>query len=39
MNKKISLKDKLKSFLKKLEKVNKESFGNERLDCCKLNKK
>lgn len=26
-------------FLKKLEKANKENFGNGKLDCCDLNKK
>ncbi|WP_099191820.1 LDCC motif putative metal-binding protein [Tepidibacter mesophilus] len=26
-------------FLKKLEKANKENFGNTKLDCCDLNKK
>ncbi|CAH2212200.1 LDCC motif putative metal-binding protein [Tepidibacter aestuarii] len=26
-------------FLKKLEKANKENFGNGKLDCCELNKK
>lgn len=27
-----------KSFIKKLEEANKKSFGNERLDCCKVNR-
>lgn len=31
------MKKALKKWLDKLAKANKESFGNERLDCCKLN--
>ncbi len=27
------------SYIKKLEKINKEEFGNGGLDCCELNKK
>lgn len=33
------MKDWIKRFLEKLEKANKESFGNKQLDCCKLNQK
>ncbi|MBU5313495.1 hypothetical protein KQI38_15845 [Tissierella carlieri] len=29
----------IKKWLKKLEEANKESFGSEPLDCCKLGKK
>lgn len=32
------LKKLLKDFLNKLAKQNQESFGNERLDCCKLDR-
>nr|WP_080285877.1 LDCC motif putative metal-binding protein [Clostridium botulinum] len=28
----------LKNFLKKLEQQNSKSFGNNKLDCCDLNK-
>lgn len=31
------MKNWIKRFLEKLAKANKESFGNERMDCCKLN--
>ena len=29
----------IKRFLERLAKANVESFGNERMDCCNLNKK
>lgn len=29
----------IKKFLDKLAKANAEEFGNERMDCCNLNKK
>ncbi|HYH01900.1 MAG TPA: LDCC motif putative metal-binding protein [Bacillota bacterium] len=28
-----------KSFLKRLEEANKREFGNQRLECCELNRK
>ena len=34
-----SIKNIWEKFLKNLAKENKKSFGNERLDCCSLNKK
>lgn len=33
-----SLKKIIDNFLKKLASQNKEQFGNERLDCCKLDR-
>ncbi|WP_252187466.1 LDCC motif putative metal-binding protein [Anaeromonas gelatinilytica] len=27
------------NFLRKLEKINKDSFGSERMDCCSVNQK
>lgn len=33
------MKDWIKRFLERLAKVNGESYGSERIDCCKLNKK
>lgn len=33
------MKDWIKRFIERLAKSNKESFGNERMDCCKLNTK
>lgn len=35
----VHMKNWFKKFIKKLEEANKESFGNERLDCCAVNKK
>ena len=32
------MKNWIKNFLDRLAKVNKEEFGNERLDCCKVGK-
>lgn len=32
------IKNKRNKFLSDLAKANKESFGNERMDCCSLNK-
>lgn len=32
------IKKKLDAFLKKLANENKKSFGNERLDCCTLDR-
>ena len=29
----------IKKFLDKLAKANQETFGNERMDCCNLNRK
>ena len=34
-----SIKNGWEKFLKNLAKENKKSFGNERLDCCSLNKR
>lgn len=34
-----NIKNRWQRFLKNLAKENKESFGNERLDCCKMNQK
>ena len=34
-----SIKNRWENFLKNLAKENKKSFGNERLDCCSLNKR
>ena len=34
-----SIKNRLEKFLKNLAEENKKSFGNERLDCCSLNKR
>jgi len=31
------LKKKIANYLNKLAKANQSSFGNEKLDCCKLN--
>jgi hypothetical protein len=28
----------IKNFLKRLEEANEKSFGNEKLDCCGMNK-
>ncbi|HYE84469.1 MAG TPA: LDCC motif putative metal-binding protein [Clostridia bacterium] len=33
-----SLKQVIDNFLKKLADQNKEQFGNEKLDCCKLDR-
>ncbi len=33
-----SLKKMIDNFLKKLAKQNQEQFGNEKLDCCKLDR-
>ena len=33
------LKQWYENFLKNMEKANKESFGDEKLDCCGLNSK
>lgn len=33
------MKKSIKKFLDKLAKANKESFGNEKLDCCKVGRK
>lgn len=33
-----SIKKIIEAFLKKLAAQNKEQFGNERLDCCKLDR-
>lgn len=32
------MKKAIKRWLEKLAKANKETFGNERLDCCNLNR-
>ncbi|HYF84446.1 MAG TPA: LDCC motif putative metal-binding protein [Clostridia bacterium] len=34
----ISFKKMIDNFLKKLAKQNQEQFGNEKLDCCKLDR-
>lgn len=34
-----SIKNKWEKFLKNLAKENKKSFGNEKLDCCTMNKR
>lgn len=34
-----SIKNRWEKFLKNLAKENKKSFGNERLDCCSINKR
>ena len=34
-----SIKNRWEKFLKNLAKENKKSFGNEKLDCCSMNKK
>lgn len=34
-----NIKKKWQNYLKKMAKENKEAFGNERLDCCSMNKK
>ena len=34
-----SIKNRWKKFLKNLANENKKSFGNERLDCCSMNKR
>lgn len=33
------MKNWFKRFLERLAKANTESFGNQRMDCCSLNKK
>lgn len=33
------IKNKWEKFLKNLAEENKKSFGNERLDCCSMNKR
>lgn len=34
-----SIKNRWENFLKNLAKENKKSFGNEKLDCCSMNKR
>lgn len=34
-----SIKNRWAKFLKNLAEENKESFGNEKLDCCSMNKR
>ena len=34
-----SIKNKWEKFLENLAKENKKSFGNEKLDCCSMNKR
>ena len=34
-----SIKNRWKKFLENIAEENKKSFGNERLDCCSMNKR